>query len=120
MKYLSSDPFTVPGPDAVMAGTCDACVWGKGEHKKECIKRTTEVEITLRDTRNGFQRTFRREFTGDYDLAAFWFEEGGGSCDCVLGDMLYPGETVPQGLNCTSDVIEIVDLRLIREATIDV
>ncbi len=39
-KYLQSDAFAIPKPSKVMAGTCEACVWGEGEHAEGCANRT--------------------------------------------------------------------------------
>lgn len=42
MKY--QDPkFTLPsGPVKQMPGTCDACVWGRGEHTAACACRSLD------------------------------------------------------------------------------
>ncbi len=36
MKYLGSEPFSLPRPSKVMAGTCEKCVYGSGEHDPNC------------------------------------------------------------------------------------
>ena len=40
MKYLSSTPFSFGGPSKVFPGTCEACLYGRGEHIPECPHRT--------------------------------------------------------------------------------
>ena len=40
MKYLSSSPFSFGGPSKVFPGTCEACLYQRGEHIPECPNRT--------------------------------------------------------------------------------
>ena len=35
MQYLNKT-FSVPGPSKVAPGTCEACVYGRGEHSPDC------------------------------------------------------------------------------------
>ena len=40
MKYLSSSPFSVGVPSKLFPGTCEKCIYGSGDHAKECPNRT--------------------------------------------------------------------------------
>lgn len=44
MNYLNPT-FTVPAPDKQMPGTCEACVWGRGEHAEGCGSRAYPKDV---------------------------------------------------------------------------
>ncbi len=50
MKYLSSDPFTIPQPSKVTC--CLRCVYGTGDHAEWCPERMLQDMKATHDSRD--------------------------------------------------------------------
>ena len=64
------------------------------------------TEVTLRDTRTGYSRTFCEW----YSNPEFMFEDGNFGCDCNRSIVLYPDDATKE-LPCSEGLIELTALR---------